>query len=151
MFRNIDFVLIFSNQTCPKNQLPITQINKAWKPELQSYDLLTFLSRWTIIFFLWNRYKHLHMFQPSAVPLLICYLLSSWLVIFHPQVEPSTSAWEGATEHLCSSMLIWLRLVHHVHQLSFEASLLYLHTTTPLILLINLQMWHLSPKCTSLN
>ena len=39
-----------------------------------------------------QRHKRLHMFQPSAAPVLICYLASSWLVIFRPQVEPSTSA-----------------------------------------------------------
>lgn len=35
-------------------------------------------------------HKCLHMFQPSDAPVLICYLASSWLVIFCPQVEPST-------------------------------------------------------------
>ena len=39
----------------------------------------------------WNQTSK-RMFQPSAAPVLICYLASSWLVIFCPQVEPSTSA-----------------------------------------------------------
>lgn len=57
----------------------------------------------------------------------------------------------AGTEHLCSSMLIWPGSVVRVHQRGSEARLLYLHAATPLVLLINLQMWHLSPNCGSLN
>lgn len=95
---------------------------------------------------------------PAYVLTLCCfssYLLSSEQLAGN--ISPTSGAkhfspgGEG-TEHLCSSMLIWLRLViHQVHQFSSEACLFYLHTTTPLILLINLQMWHLSPKCSNLN
>lgn len=94
--------------------------------------------------------------MPAYVPTLFCsssYLLSSEQLAGNilPTIGAKHLSREGGTEPLCSSMLIWLNSVIQVRQSGSEACLCYLYAAAVLILLINLQMWHVSPKCSSLN
>lgn len=80
-----------------KKQLQFPAYKHVKKPTRRSgqwpyNSLVTFSFQANQIFLRgWNQTSK-RMFQPSAAPVLICYLASSWLVIFCPQMEPSTSA-----------------------------------------------------------
>lgn len=132
------------------NQVKMSEAQSHGDPAVSS---CTFISRWVGFLFT------LHMVKtrrrkaqtPARVPTLCCsssYLLSSEQLAGN--ISPTSGAKHfslGGTEHLRSSMLIWLcSVIHRVHQFSWEACLFCLHTTTSPILLINLHMWHLSHK-----
>lgn len=85
----------------------------------------------------------LHVLLHSAAPALFYYLTSSWLPLFHPQVEPSTWVSDGGFRAL---VFQHVNRAPRLRSLSSEARRFYLHTTTPVILLINLQMRLRSPK-----
>lgn len=84
-------------------QLPdcILQQKPTWpSASCYSYDLSSEMERMLFRAVLHNLiHKLQHMLQPSA-PRLVRYLASSWLIIFHPQVEPSPSSWERGIEHM---------------------------------------------------